>query len=163
MSMPSHVAKALQRFDIQAPNRPQHSPYEWVEQTYGQHVQLIPPADITKPLDSAGTTRLQEIIGILLYYRRAINNTILVALGSLAAAQTKGTLATSKAAIHLLNYAASHPNATVRFRAFTSTVTHPTCPNPKHNLARVAFSSSVRFPQLLPMLHLQNLMAPFTL
>jgi hypothetical protein len=37
MSMPGYVAKALQRFDIQAPNRPQHSPFEWVEPTYGQH------------------------------------------------------------------------------------------------------------------------------
>jgi hypothetical protein len=117
MSMPGYVAKALQRFNVQAPNHPQHSPYEWVEPTNGQHVQLIPPANITKPLDAAGTTRLQEIIGVLLYYGRAINNTILVALGSLAAAQTEGTLATTKAAIHLLNYAASHPNAKVRFHA----------------------------------------------
>jgi hypothetical protein len=117
MSMPGYVAKALQQFDIQAPNRLQHSPFEWVEPTYSQHVQLIPLADITKPLGAAGTTRLQEIIGVLLYYGRAIDNTILVALGSLAATQTKGTLATSKAAIHLLNYAASHPNATVRFHA----------------------------------------------
>jgi hypothetical protein len=114
MSMPGYVAKALQQFDIQAPNRQQHSPYEWVEPTYGQHVQLIPPADITKPLVVAGTTCLQEIIGVLLYYGCTIDNTILVALRSLAAAQTKGTLATTKAAIHLLNFAASHPNATVR-------------------------------------------------
>jgi hypothetical protein len=117
MSMPGYVANALQQFDVQAPNRPQHSPYEWVEPTYGQHVQLIPPADITEPLDAAGTTRLQEIIGVLLYYGRAIDNTILVALGSLAVAQTMGTLATTKAAIHLLNYAASYPNATARFHA----------------------------------------------
>jgi hypothetical protein len=115
MSMPGYVAKALQRFNVQAPNCPQHSSYEWVEPTYGQPVQLIPPADITKPLNAAGTTRLQEIIGVLLYYGRAIDNTILVALSSLAAAQTEGTLATTKAAIHLLNYAASHPNAKVRF------------------------------------------------
>jgi hypothetical protein len=139
---------SMPRYDAKAFNQPQHSPFEWVKPTYGQHVQLIPPADTTKPLGAAGTTCLQEIIGVLLYYGRAIN--ILVALGSLAAAQAKGTLATTKAAIHLLNYAASHTNAqyasTPAKCVFTSTATHPTSPNPKPNLAPGAFSSSVPYP-----------------
>ena len=42
---------------------------------------------------------------------------MLVALGSLAAAQAQGTQATAKAAIHLLNYAALHPEATIQFHA----------------------------------------------
>ena len=42
---------------------------------------------------------------------------MLVALGSLAAAQAHGTAATAEAAVHLLNYAATHPDATVRFYA----------------------------------------------
>jgi hypothetical protein len=41
---------------------------------------------------------------------------MLVALGTLASAQTKSTEATMDAAVHLLNYAATHPEATVRFR-----------------------------------------------
>jgi hypothetical protein len=117
LSMPGYVAKALQRFEINPPTRPQHSPSEWTEPIYGKHVQLAPPTDTTEPLDAAGITRLQEIIGVFLYYGRAIDNTILVALGSLAAAQTEGTLATTKAAVHLLNYAASNPNATIRYHA----------------------------------------------
>ena len=40
---------------------------------------------------------------------------MLVALSSLAAAQTEGTQATMKAAIHLLNYAATYPNAEIKF------------------------------------------------
>ena len=39
---------------------------------------------------------------------------MLVALGTLGAAQTQGTDQTMDAAIHLLNYAATHPDATVR-------------------------------------------------
>ena len=40
---------------------------------------------------------------------------MLVALGTLAAAQTKGTTQTMDAAIQLLNYAATNPNATIRY------------------------------------------------
>ena len=40
---------------------------------------------------------------------------MLVALGSLASAQTKGTKATLQALIKLLNYAATHPDAVIRF------------------------------------------------
>ena len=41
---------------------------------------------------------------------------MLVALGRLAQAQSKGTKATMEAAVQLLNYAASHPDAAIRFR-----------------------------------------------
>jgi hypothetical protein len=42
---------------------------------------------------------------------------MLVALSSLAAAQTNSTQATARAAVHLLNYAASHPIATIRYHS----------------------------------------------
>jgi hypothetical protein len=52
-----------------------------------------------------------------LLYARAIDSTLLVTLGSLASEQAKGTTATNKAATQLLDYCATHPNATVRFSA----------------------------------------------
>jgi len=73
--------------------------------------------DTTEPLTPAALTRLQEIIGTLLYYARAVDSSLLVALGTLASAQTKGTKATAKAATQLLNYCATHPDAKVRFHA----------------------------------------------
>jgi hypothetical protein len=117
LSMPGYIAKALKRFDIVTPSRPQHAPSAWIEPVYGSHTQLTPPADASTPLDPLGITRLQEIVGVLLFYARAIDSTMLVALGSLAAAQSQGTEATAKAAIHLLNYAATHPDATIRYHA----------------------------------------------
>ena len=52
---------------------------------------------------------------------------MLVALGDLASEQTQGTQKTLDAIIQLLNYAATHPNATIRCRKSdmvpTSTVT----------------------------------------
>ena len=56
-------------------------------------------------------------MGTLLYYARALDGTILVALGSLAAAQAEGTQATMKALTHLLNYAATHPTITLGYHA----------------------------------------------
>jgi hypothetical protein len=40
---------------------------------------------------------------------------MLVALGTLTAAQTKGTKHTMQALVQLLDYAATHPNAAIRF------------------------------------------------
>ena len=61
------------------------------------------PEDTSPPLDAKGITRLQEVIGTLLYYARAVDSTMLVALGTLASVQTKGTEATAQAVTHLLN------------------------------------------------------------
>ena len=54
-------------------------------------------------------------MGTLLYYARAVDSTMLVALGTLASAQTKATTATNLAISHLLDYCATHPDATVRY------------------------------------------------
>ena len=69
--------------------------------------------DESPELDKHMIKRLQEIIGVLLYYARAVDSTMLVALGTLAATQAKGTEVTMEAAVHLLNYAATHPDATL--------------------------------------------------
>jgi hypothetical protein len=68
-------------------------------------------------MDSSDKTRLQEVIGTLLYYARTIDSTMLVCLGTLAAAQTKGTAATTQACTQLLNYAATHPDAVIHYTA----------------------------------------------
>ena len=71
--------------------------------------------DNTSPLlDSYGITCVQQTVGTLLHYGRAVDNTMLVALSSLAAAQTKITNKTVLALTKLLNYAYTHPNATLR-------------------------------------------------
>jgi hypothetical protein len=117
LSMPDYVGKALQRFNHPKPTRPQHAPHAWAKPQYGVKTQLTAPADTSAPLDKAGILRLQEIIGVFLYYARAIDSTMLVALGTLAAAQTQATAATAKAAAQLLDYAATHPDAVIRYTA----------------------------------------------
>jgi hypothetical protein len=78
---------------------------------------MVTQFDNSPELNKKMTTRLQEIIGVFLYYARAVDNTTHVALGTLAAAQAHVTTVTMEAAVHLLNYAAKHPNATLRYHA----------------------------------------------
>lgn len=117
LSMPGYIKKALERFEHRPPTRPQHSPYKYNRPQYGVKTQLTPPEDLTNPLNPKEIKRLQEIIGTLLYYGRAVDSTMLVALGTLASAQTKGTQATKRAANQLLDYCFTHPDATVRYHA----------------------------------------------
>jgi hypothetical protein len=115
ISMPGYIEKALQKFTHSKPTRAHHAPSKWTPINYGAPIQYADPEDTSLPLDKAGITKLQQIIGTLLYYARAVDNTMLVvALGTLAPAQTQATTQIMDAAIHLLNYAATHPDATIR-------------------------------------------------
>ena len=115
ISMPGYIQKALSNFTHPAPKRPQHAPSQWTVPNCGQKVQFAEPEDETPPLSKASVTRLQQIIGTLLYCARAVDSTMLVALSTLASAQSCGTEATMDAATHLLNCAHTHPDAKVRF------------------------------------------------
>jgi hypothetical protein len=53
---------------------------------------------------------IQEIVGALLYYARAVDNKRLVALSAIAARQAKATIATEQAVHLLLDYVATYPN-----------------------------------------------------
>jgi hypothetical protein len=117
ISMPGYVAKALHRFQHHSLGRPQHSSRAWQKPQYGAHPQMTPAHDDSTILPQPELTRIQEIIGTLLFYGRAINSTMLVALGTIASKQIKGTDSTSQAFTQLLNYASAHPDATVRYHA----------------------------------------------
>jgi len=93
------------------------APHAWTTPSYGSKVQLTPPADNSEPVNASNLTRIQQIIGTLLFYGCAIDSTLLVAQGTLSAAQSKGTKATAQAITQLLNYCATHPDATIRFIA----------------------------------------------
>jgi hypothetical protein len=117
LSMLGYIEKALDTYLTERPTRPQHAPHAWTAPSYASKVQLTPPADNSEPLHAGGLTRIQRIIGTILFYGRAIDSTHLVALGTLLAAQSKGTTATAQAITQLLNYCATHPDATIRFIA----------------------------------------------
>ncbi len=84
--------------------------------TYGPESQYA--KDDSSPLLSGKRINyLQRVVGKFLYYARAIGNTMLHALSSIARAATKGAKATEDAAQHLMGYAYSNPDAQTKFRA----------------------------------------------
>ena len=64
-------------------------------------------------LDENNQKRLQKMVGKLLYYARAIDHTMSMALKSLTEVQTKPTIETVKQITQFLNYSATHPYAVI--------------------------------------------------
>jgi hypothetical protein len=113
--MPGYVAKALHRFQHPTPKKAEYAPYKITAPTYSSAPQLSTPIDESPNLNASEKLWLQEVVGTLLYYARAIGCTMLVALGTITAART--THATAQAVIQLLKYAATNPDAVLQYHA----------------------------------------------
>jgi hypothetical protein len=117
LSMPDYVRKAIARFGLESPFQPAHGPLPFTAPVYGRATQLTPAPDVSPPLDAAKRLWLQSLVGAFLYYARAIDLTMLVGVGRLAAAQSRATALTELDAHHFLRYAATWPNATLQYKA----------------------------------------------
>ena len=115
--MPDYLKKALLKFQHPAPKHPQHAPHSWVKPAYGAQVQYAQEDDSSPLLPAKTINLVQQIVGTLLYYSIAVDPTILTALGSIAAQQSKGTDKTYADTLWLINYTATHPNAKIRYTA----------------------------------------------
>ena len=70
------------------------------------------------PLTPHGKRWIQDIVGSFLYYKWVIYGTILSALSSIGAAIGKGDIKPIKRnIIQFLNYAATHPNTKIIYKA----------------------------------------------
>ena len=117
ISMPGYIERALSRFQHKPHRSPEHSPHPWQRPNYGAKTQFAADPDETPALDAADKTRILEVLGTLLFYARAIDSTMLTAIGELATEQSQATKSTMEKLSQLLNYCAAHPDATVRFTA----------------------------------------------
>ena len=75
------------------------------------------PEDDTDKLNEPRVKEIQRIIGGILYYARAVDNTGITALSSVAGDQAEATELTEAQAQHLMDYLATHPHATIRYYA----------------------------------------------
>ena len=117
LSMPKYIGNKLHEFLHLKPAQAQHAPYPATERRYGKAAQDSAPPDDTPDLLATGKKRVQQIVGSFMYYGRAVDLTILKALNSLSRQQSSPTQTTAKRTDQLLNYLATHPDATVRFYA----------------------------------------------
>ncbi len=96
--------------------KPQHCPYTPAPRQYGADAQAPLPNNISPKLSTDKIKEIQCIIGSSLYYARAVDSTVLMALSSIASKQTKGTMNTMDKAKQFLDYLATHLDATIQFR-----------------------------------------------
>ena len=73
--------------------------------------------DTSPKLSPEDIKRVQNIVGTLLYYSRAVGSTLATVLSNIASQQANGTEETMKACHQLLDYVASHPNTVLRYLA----------------------------------------------
>ena len=73
-----------------------------------QKVQLTAARDKSQARTPKRIRAIQAIIGTFLYYARAVDPTMGVALSTLASAQSKATEETAKAIVKFMNYCATH-------------------------------------------------------
>ena len=70
----------------------------------GTKQQFTHSPDASPPLNDTGVKRVQAIINALLYYGRAVDNKLLVALSDLASTQAAATKLTNTNLSQLLDY-----------------------------------------------------------
>ena len=73
ISMPGYINKILIKFKHPPPRKHCLSPYKCLPIVYGAKQQLTPLEDTLEPLSSEHKQKIQEIVGALLYYARAVD------------------------------------------------------------------------------------------
>ena len=89
--MPGYIKKALAKYLHEAPKKPQHSPYPVQPKKYGAAAQDPLPVNELQELEEKENRRIQQVVGTILYYARAVDMTVLAALSSITSQQAKAT------------------------------------------------------------------------
>jgi hypothetical protein len=116
ISMPGNVSNVLSKFQHDTPKHPQHTPSRYVTPMYSAKTQYA-TKDETPPLTAKQCLTIQKVTGSVLYYARAVDPTVLMSLNDIATEQTKATEKTQTTTNQLLDYLATHPDATIRYHA----------------------------------------------
>ena len=118
LSMPGYVANALKRFGVTKTKADTHSSRVYTPPRFGLHTaQLAPTPDTSPALSPEEVKRIQQIVGVFLFYARAVDATMLYPISKLSSQQSQPTEAMRGDVDRFLQYAATYPDAT--------TVIHP--------------------------------------
>jgi len=121
LSMPLYIEKALQRFDYMKTyqfkrSKSCQSPTIYVTPNYNTREQTARPLDVSEPMPEM-VKYVQTVLGSLLYYARAIDSTILVAVNKIAACQTTPTANVMIALQQILDHLNDHRSVSITFKA----------------------------------------------
>ena len=116
MSMPGYIPAACDRFGIH-PTTNTHNPERFTPIVYGSRAPQMAKVDVSPSLSAADKNLVQQIVGVLLWYARGVDGTMLKAVNSIASAQANPTEDVKAAAIYVLHYAHTYPNASITYYA----------------------------------------------
>jgi len=117
VSMPNYVKEACIRFKHENPKRTQDQPHQHAVPVYGATIQYAKDPDKSRELNKEEKRYVQQVVGTFLFYGRAVDATMLPALSAIASTQAKPTEETMKKTKQFLDYAASHPDAIITYKA----------------------------------------------
>jgi len=112
--MQGYTEQALKELEHPAPAKPVHAPSQVVRPNYGAKVQYA-EVDESPVIDTKRVKFVQTTTGKFLYYGRCVDISMQHGLNDIASSGFKET--THEATLHFLNYAATHPDAKVIYRA----------------------------------------------
>jgi hypothetical protein len=116
ISMPGYVSNVLSKFQHNNPKHPQHTPSRYITPVYGTKTQYA-TRDETPPLTAQQCITIKKVKGSVLYYVRAVDPSCLMPINDIVTEQTKETEKTQAATHQMLDYLATHPDATIRYHA----------------------------------------------
>ncbi len=116
LSMPGYVERALARFGHLIPKILQNQPHKHTVPTYEATIQYAKDDDAANLLKEE-KKYIQQVLGTFLYYGRAVDSTMLMALSSIASNQAEPTKETMDNIKLFLDYAASHQDAILTYQA----------------------------------------------
>ena len=91
ISIPDFIDQALHKFKQSLAPKQEDAPHNWNRPRYGAKQQFSDPFDQSPRLPASNIKHVQTVVGTLLYYALAVDNTMIFALGDLASEQTQGT------------------------------------------------------------------------
>jgi hypothetical protein len=116
LSMPGYMKAACDRFGIH-PTTNTHNPELFIPIVYGSKAPQLAKQDVSPALSPADKTLVQQIVGVVLWYARGVDGTMLKAVNTVGSAQANPTEAVKAAALQILYYGHTYPNASITYRA----------------------------------------------
>ena len=117
LSDPGYVQKKRTNYQHANPKNLQHSLYQAQPIQYGTKVQQPVKSDTSAPLSDEKTKWVQDIVGNFVWYSRVCDHTLAASLSAIASRQTKVTEYAMTACHQLLDYIATHPDASIWYHA----------------------------------------------
>ena len=115
LTMPDYIPEALKRFKRKKPNKWQASPHVHTIPNYGAKQQFAKAKCDEPGLGKDKKKYIQQVLGTLLYYARAVDLTMLVTLSAITSEQAKPTKTTIDKVDQFLDYSASQEEAVLTY------------------------------------------------